>query len=164
MEKHLDDLLEELGNAYPETPTYKELKEKQFPEDTLQEALKRDLIIPSYDKFPVRNFGTGDRIGLSVKGYEYLNQIRIKKTIEQLNVSIKKFNESSDKTANILVGLTALLGFLALLSIPPNLATSAFGLVIPNYIFAALATIIVFCNALYILKFNIWKVFTKKHK
>ncbi len=79
-EKYIGDLLEELDKAFQEHKlTVGELEDKSIPLELIRE------------------------------GFEYLNQIRIKKEVEQLNDSIKNFNVSSDRAARRLVWLTYVL-------------------------------------------------------
>lgn len=117
VEKLLGDLLNELDISYPNTLTVEELHKQGFSDYTIHEALRRELIISPYHTF-YSTLGTGERIGLSSTGFELLNQIRMKKSIEQLDASIKKFNESSDKSSTVLIGLTVFIGLLTILLIP----------------------------------------------
>lgn len=112
MEKHLGDLLKELNKRYPENPTVSELHNEKFTDNIIHEAKRRDLIIHPYDTLSYTSLGTSERVSLSTKGFELLNQIRMNEDIEQLDKSIKKFNDSSDRASNVLVILTILLAFI----------------------------------------------------
>ena len=96
MQLYLGELLEKLDKVYPKSLTVQELRQEIAidVDGTIQEAMSRQLITyPSYK--PDSPLGTGDRISLGIKGFELLNQIRIKKAIEDLN-------KSSDKASKVL--------------------------------------------------------------
>lgn len=145
MEEDIECLLEKLDK----TPKYKltgreirdELKDRNIPpqifDKLILECFESGLISPDNNaqKTEASNLAYIDSISyvLTNKGLEYLNQIRIKNDIEHLDDSIRKFNESSDKSAKImelytvrLVNLTWLLVILTilLLVIPPDISQS----------------------------------------
>ncbi len=169
MEKYLGDLLEELDKtsysrfrsviSKPKC-TVGELKEIGIPQGLIEEAYIRGLI--KHPEIPLgepRPLSEGTTLVLDIRGFEYLNQIRIKKAIEdlndsidkfseksniaysELNDSITKFNASSDKTAYILVVLTVILVILTVIlasNLPQKFliagAFSILGLLIVLYI------------------------------
>jgi hypothetical protein len=134
MRHYLGELLEALEKSYPDGLTVNELHEKFSSEidGTIHDAVRGHLILyPIYD--PGGNFGAGDRIYLDVNGFGLLNQMKMKEAIDQLDVSIRRFNESSDKSSKTielynarLVNLTLLLVVLtvALLVIPTDTPSS----------------------------------------
>ncbi len=85
-EKYLGKLLEELDDAYP-APLKVEvlLKQKQIPPDVILDAIKGELI--RTQKRPDEEYDIPFRMPcyLSAKGFEYLNQIRMKETLQQLD-------------------------------------------------------------------------------
>lgn len=113
MRHYLGKLLEELDKEYPNAITLNELRQiiSHDVDDTILEAMKRDLICyPTYKPNSIQGtIGLYDKYILSSGGFEILNQIKIKETIEQLDLSIKKFNESSDRTSKLLNKYTLLL-------------------------------------------------------
>lgn len=96
MEKTLGDLLEEIDKSGK--LTVGELKEKGFNDVLIDMAGKYYDMIRLYGiAKPIQDtLNAGDSVTVSPKGYEYLNPIRIKETIEQLDTSIKTFNVSSN--------------------------------------------------------------------
>lgn len=113
MEDYLKKLLGALDKSYPESLlTLGELRQKvsdlhqiQVSDDLIHEAISRELIFyPPYK--PNSSLGADDSIGLGIKGFELLNQIRIKEALGQLDDSIKKFNKSSDKASYTITILT----------------------------------------------------------
>jgi hypothetical protein len=87
-ERVIGDLLEELDKAYPEHKlTIHELEERNIPLDVIYEASQRDLIRKADPQTKVQPFDNHINkyidLFLTINGFEYLNQIRIKKTIEQ---------------------------------------------------------------------------------
>ncbi|MBU3968160.1 MAG: hypothetical protein KKG76_12455 [Euryarchaeota archaeon] len=100
-EKYIGDLLEELDKAFQEHKlTAGELEDKSIPLELIREGFEMGLIRDASEPL-VKPFGETIKRTipciLTITGFEYLNQIRIKKEVEQLNGSIAKFNESSDK-------------------------------------------------------------------
>ncbi|MDP2766048.1 MAG: hypothetical protein Q8O41_01135 [Candidatus Methanoperedens sp.] len=106
-EKYLGDLLEELDEvSYSRTRSILKPKrtvgylEKIIPLGLILEAFSRDLIRDANEPEKLKTFGrTIDKTipcTLTITGFQYLNQIRIKKSIEELNDSINKFSERSD--------------------------------------------------------------------
>lgn len=91
-----------------------ELKDRKIPPNILEklilDAFESGLITPDSptQKTEASNSAYIDGISyvLTNKGLDRLTQIRIKNTIEQLDKSIKKFNESSDKSSNKMIELT----------------------------------------------------------
>ena len=104
MQENLGNLLEELDSAYPECKlTTNELMEKGIPSDLILDGFARDLIRDANSPLVAKIVGIDNRAIpciITIKGFEYLNQIRIKKTIEKLDTSINKFNESNDESSN----------------------------------------------------------------
>lgn len=127
MRYYLDELLEALEKEYPKSLTVNSLRKKigDDVDGTIHEAVSRELITyPTY-KPNGGTLGTDDRVFLGIKGFEVLNQIKIKEAIEdfnessnkastQLNDSIKSFNESNDKASKTLNRYTILLIILTL--------------------------------------------------
>lgn len=78
--------------------------EKNIPLDLIREAFSRDLIRDANEPEKSKTFGrTIDKAIpciLTITGFQYLNQIRIKKAIEDLNDSIDKFSGRSDRAYN----------------------------------------------------------------
>lgn len=122
MRAYLGELLEELESAYPKPLTVGSLQKKlgDDVDGTIREAVSRGLITyPTY-KQNGGTLGTDDRVYLGIKGFEVLNQIKIKEAIEEFNESsnkasnqlkelIKNFKESSDKSSRMLNSYTLLL-------------------------------------------------------
>jgi hypothetical protein len=113
-ERFIGDLLKELDKAYQERKlTIGELvDEKGLPLELIIEASMRDLIAnansPREPLGIVNNKNTP--CILTIKGFELLNQIRMKEAIE-------KFNKSSDKFSNVIIYLTMILVILSLGSV-----------------------------------------------
>ncbi len=136
MQLFIGELLKRLNEKFPEYITVDELR-KSISNDidfTIHEAKKRDLIVYlkyKSDKFPLN---VQDKITISIEGYKLLNQLLIKKTLEDLNKainnfenssnasyqkiesgidnlnkSVKEFNESSDRYSKLIIFLTAVL-------------------------------------------------------
>ncbi len=103
-EKYLGDLLVELDKVYPYSLTVNELKQKDISSNTILDAMHGELIRTS--KRPDEEYDIDARMPccLTAKGFEYLNQIRMKKTLQQLDASIKDLNDSSNKAYNQLHG------------------------------------------------------------
>jgi hypothetical protein len=107
MRHYLDELLKALEKSYPDGLKVSDLREK-FSSDTdeiIHDAVRGKLIFyPVYH--PGGNFGSGDKIYLDVNGFGLLNQMKMKEAVDQLDVSIKGFNESSDKSYEKIIDLT----------------------------------------------------------
>lgn len=105
MEENLGDLLEELDNAPQGSILTVDgiIKKAPHPDITqklINEAWKRELIADKYNPLknePHTTVPPNIALVLTITGYEFLNQIRIKKSIDNLNESIKNFKDSSDK-------------------------------------------------------------------
>lgn len=113
MQSKLSDLLEELDKAYPERKgklTVNELLERDIPFELILEGLNKGLILnadePKINRTYDKDMNRAISCILSITGFEYLNQIRLKTAVEQLDDSIKKFNESSDKSSRKMIELT----------------------------------------------------------
>ncbi|NJD75959.1 MAG: hypothetical protein FIB08_02515 [Candidatus Methanoperedens sp.] len=108
MHKYLGELLDELDNSYPKPLTIEELRKRKISSDAILEALDAGLINypPHYSGILTRRVFEKDNLNekmpcnLSSKGFELLNQVRMEKTIEQLDDSIIEFNKSSDRAFN----------------------------------------------------------------
>ncbi len=91
------------GNFNGTTCTVSDLIEKHIPTELILEAFAMDLIRDANDPQKSKTFGkTIDRsipCILTITGFQYLNQIRIKKAIEDLNDSIHRFKVSNDKSS-----------------------------------------------------------------
>lgn len=128
MQYYFIKLLETLDNSESDSLTVGELREKisNDIDETIRGAVDEKLIIYPNFKSDGGTLGNGERVYLNSKGFEFLNQIRMKEAIE-------KFNKSSDNTANVLIMLTLLLVYLTwiptLESQQKNL-TTAFSLII----------------------------------
>lgn len=101
MQGKLSDLLEELDKAGK--LSVGELEKRGFDRGFI------DLVGKYYDLIRLQgspakqitdSLNIGDYLVVSPKGFEYLNPIKIKKAIEQLDASIKNFNDSSNKAYN----------------------------------------------------------------
>ncbi|CAG0994714.1 hypothetical protein METP2_02840 [Methanosarcinales archaeon] len=107
MRHYLGELLQALEKSYPHGLTVSELREK-FSSDTddiIHDAVRGKLILyPIYD--PGGNFRVGDIIYLDVNGFGLLNQMKMKEAVDTLDLSIRRFNESSDKYSKEMVYLT----------------------------------------------------------
>lgn len=132
---NLGDLLEEINNA----PTGREpvlnsiveaFLKKDVPlneiEDLIDAAWKNLLIKNKY--YPVKETQKDDAHAppgipfiLNIPGFEFLNQIRIKKALEQLDNSIKKFNESSDRASKTMTLLTIVIAVMTGVQIATSL-------------------------------------------
>ncbi len=101
MEINLGDLLEEIDKAGK--ITVGELQKKGFDRVKI-ELVGKDYGMIRLAEYPDREItnplNANDYLTVSPKGFEYLNPIKIKKAIEQLDVSIKNFNDSSNKAYN----------------------------------------------------------------
>jgi hypothetical protein len=107
MQKNFGNLLEEIDKAGK--ITVGELEKKGFDRG-LMELVGKYYDLIRLDSSPAREItdplNTSDYLIVSPKGFEYLNPIKIKKAIEQLDASIKKFNESSDISSKKMIELT----------------------------------------------------------
>lgn len=106
MQSKLSDLLEELDKAYPERKgklTVDELLNRDIPFELILEGLNKGLILnadePKINRTYDKDMNRAISCILSITGFEYLNQIRLKTAVE-------KFNESSDKSSRKMIELT----------------------------------------------------------
>ncbi len=113
-ESLLLDLLREIRDASYRHPIGKPkctvgylsgyLSEKHYPLDLIIELFAGDLIRDANDPKQSKTYDrTIDKeipCILTITGFQYLNQMEIKKTIMDLNETIEKFNESSNKAYN----------------------------------------------------------------
>lgn len=106
MQDELEHLLNELDKV--NYLTQPQLEEKGIPKDFIFKALKRGLVRFVAETEETKNVEPDESVPISITdtGFQYLNQIRIKKAIEKLDSSINKFNESSDKSSKELIKLT----------------------------------------------------------
>jgi hypothetical protein len=117
MQDELMGLLEEVdkappGNRLSQSQLKTILKKWYAPnitENLIKEAYQIDLIRNTTD--PIRQHGLNDvndntQFFLTIKGFEFLNQIRIKKALEKLDDSINKFNVSSENASKKMIELT----------------------------------------------------------
>jgi len=147
VQRYLGELLEALDKVRPKSLTLDELHQKGIPTDTILDAMDRDLIRAHSRRYEKENVHGKMPYNLTGNGFELLNQVRMKKAIDdldesinnfknsneraynQLNQSIIKFNESSDNSAKMMELYTARLVYftwllvvltIALLIIPPE--------------------------------------------
>ncbi len=151
MRHYLGELLEALEESYPDGLTVSELREKFSSDidDTIHDAVRGHLIFyPIYD--PGGNFLAESIIYLDVNGFGLLNQMKMKEAVDQLDVSIRKFDESSDKSSKIIQRYTAMLIVLTILLlvftfagmlIPPDFPLWARGL---TFLIIVVMVVIVF--------------------
>lgn len=136
MHREIEYLLDELDKADPgRKPEVRQLIEKlsvqkigkDVAQNLINEAFKDELIVDAFDRSGRTKYTTvpeNIQCDLTIKGFEYLNQIRIKKAIE-------KFNASSDKTAAAIILLTIVLVFLAYIPVsntPVNILAGVFAI------------------------------------
>ena len=88
----LEDLLEELEKATDNILTVGELQEIGIPHNLIEEADNKRLIKnPDLNPGDIRHpLGDKFRMVLDIRGFELLNQIRMKKAIEKFNASSVK--------------------------------------------------------------------------
>lgn len=117
MELLLGDLLECMDKKYPYVHTLEELENIGFSQYLVLESLEKGFISDISELTDPRNIKS-DNINdslfvLSSDGFLALNQIRLKKATEKLNVSINNFNASSSKSANRIEILTWIIAVFA---------------------------------------------------
>ena len=97
MQLFIGELLKQLNGEFPEYVTVGVLRKSNNDIDsTIHEAKRRDLIVyPNYKSV----FNNQDKITISIKGFEFLNQILIKETLEELNKSVRNFEMSSNNSS-----------------------------------------------------------------
>lgn len=111
-EAQYGDVLEELDKTFPNYVTYSKLQSKGYLQRTFELAewnlieLKHKSNHRTSENHEEEIIRTGQEYRLNTKGFEFLNQIRIKKSLNNLDSSIKKFDKTASKQANILIILT----------------------------------------------------------
>lgn len=111
MEENFGDLLEELdkvphGNSITVKDLIKKWSHPDVTQKLINEAWKRELIADKdcpLKNVPLLTVPTNISLILTIKGFEFLNQIRIKQAIDQLN-------NSSDESYKKMIELTGKLG------------------------------------------------------
>lgn len=116
MQDKLVDLLETLERADPgRRPEVRDLINKGDNQSVvdrrnlINDAFNNELIVNAANPLGREKYTTvpeNIQCYLTIKGVQYLNQLRIEKSIEQLDASIKQFNESSDKSSKKMIELT----------------------------------------------------------
>ncbi|MDO8725056.1 MAG: hypothetical protein Q7J35_03190 [Candidatus Methanoperedens sp.] len=136
MPDELKILLEKIENANPrnrpKASVHKDDLKEQIAPDLIQNFIKMayqsDLIRDAGDLLRQNEPDINDNTVyiLSIKGFEYLNQTRIKEAIEKFNMSSDKSSKTIELYNARLVNLTLLLVVLtiALLVIPPDAPSS----------------------------------------
>ena len=121
MQKDLIDLLKKLESSYPKNLTLGEFRKEEEDSQTFSHAFARGLVEVSngspFMAFNRSSYNYTLRCNLSSKGFDLLNRIRLEEAIEKLDSSIKKFNESSDKSANIIKNLTIVILIMAIVQV-----------------------------------------------
>ena len=95
METQLKDLLEDFDKALPKGITHQELLEKGHSVELINSALTSLLIHTLNSSYYLNN-----------EGISMIIQLRTKQAIDNLDNSIKKFDESSSKLSKMLLYLT----------------------------------------------------------
>lgn len=113
MERQLGNFLEELDRISPNSMKEEEIK-KRFSIGLWEEAWDRDLIVRDRERNEKEHESYWK---LGSKGFELLNQVRMKKLINHLNISIIKFNKSSDRSSTIMIILTSIIALLTIVLI-----------------------------------------------
>lgn len=103
MQRYLGELLEALDKYRPKSLTLDELSQKGIPLNTVLDAMDRDLIRAHSRRFEKENVHGKMPFNLTGDGFELLNQIRIKKSIEQLDETIQDFKKSSDIASETMI-------------------------------------------------------------
>lgn len=104
-ERYFGQLLERLDKAYPRTILEKDLLNENFSQNLLNMFLSEKLITRSKNK-PYNYL-------LGPMGFLFLNQVRMKKIINSLNISLDKFNKSSTQLSKAIIFLTIVLILIA---------------------------------------------------
>jgi len=107
MRHYLGELLQALEKSYPDGLKVSELREKFFSETDaiIHDAVRGQLIFfNTYDQGG--SFLPESLIYLNVNGFGLLNQMKMKEAVDQLDRSINKFSDLSDKSSEELIYLT----------------------------------------------------------
>jgi len=110
MESMLNHLLELFDVAYPNNLSVNELEGHGFKRDFIMECMHKNLLDYPHNMqdYGIEEINKKDNLPLVLgkQGFLMLIQFRLKKATEKLDDSVKKFDESSEKSSKNMITLT----------------------------------------------------------
>jgi len=124
-ERLFGELLEELDERYPNRPvSINKLIKSGFSHEVIKQSIEGEIItLPLNMKEYTKRALDGDKtlpVLLGPNGFMMLNQIRQKKSTDELNQSIKKFEKSSSEYSQKMSKLTWTMLLLAIFTLIMN--------------------------------------------